>query len=214
VSNNIETLSDKGEFLFVFSDKHNIILFFKEETTGDLYKLKCDKFREIEEAFLIEVPNELSNAKIVRFFKPYSSINDYSYGGLLKTDQGDYHKFIIDNETMFIDYNFKYSPCHPESLPAITDITISNYISKKTKMHVLGVDRHDNGNEPIYGVIDVEKNQFDKIYYIYSDKGEVILNSLNTDVQGKNVYICGCILTPSGEKLPYFETFVLPPIKE
>jgi len=211
-NNNIETLKDKGEFLFVFSDKFNILLFFKTEN-NQLFKITCDKYREIEVADEIDVPEDFEQFTNLKFFKPYSVNDSYTFGGILSVEDKHY-KFVIEDYKLELLEEIEYHNNFPfEEMEALEDLEVVSYISKKNKVHIVGKDAFKENYDSFYGVLDVDQKEFDKIYYIYSDKGQVDITSVNTDIQNKNVYICGSIQSKEG-KHPFFETFVLPPCKE
>ena len=97
--------------------------------------------------------------------------------------------------------------------PSPYSLKIYKYIQKKNKLFIVGHDVSDDGYEPVYGVVDIENNRFESIYYIYSDKGEINLTSLSIDTDLCKVYVVGSLAVEANNNqtttYPFVESFLL-----
>lgn len=205
----IQKLEDSGKYLFVYSDKRNVFFLFQAEDTK-LYIVTTDKMLNIENVDEINTPENFPTYKNIKFYKPLSSNDDHIFVGIIMFEDKSY-KFRIDRYRMVYTEQVDYVDNRQFNiLSSLTNIRITSYIQKKTKLYIVGVDTEVN--DTIYGVVDMEKDKFEQVYHLYSDCGDIVAHSINTDTEDERVYICGWVdvLNDQGEKLtqkPYFEMF-------
>lgn len=208
----IDRLDDSGKLLFVYSDKYNIYFIFHDRNEK-LYLITTDKYLDIESADQIDVPENFFKYNFVKFFKPYSNTSDHTFIGIVKID-GKSFKFSISNLALTLTEEVDYvDNCQFNILTCLKDLTVTAYIQKKNKVFLVGYYEYDKVNEYIYGVVNIETDTFEQIYYIYSDKGDLILSSVNIDIDGLKVYVVGHIDHIVNDQIvdskPFVEEFLL-----
>lgn len=209
--------SDSGEFLFVYSDRYNVFVFFRHIQDNKLYKITTDKLLNIEHIDEISVPDGFFNYKTIKFFKPLSNGSDHDFIGIVVFDDISYKFNIAENNndtlkyTEEVDYknNNKFN-----MLSCIKDIDIVSYIQKGNKVYLVGTENKHIAGDPIFGVLNIEKDCLDNVYYLYSDNGEIELKAINIDTDDHKVYVVGSTVDIDKEgiiidKKPYFESFIL-----
>lgn len=206
----IQKLEDSGKYLFVYSDKRNVFFIFQSEGENKLYLITTDKMLNIEHIDEIDTPANFATYTNIKFYKPLSNNDDHVFVGIIMFADSSY-KFKIDRYKLVLSEQVEYVDNRQFNiLSCLTNIRIASYIQKKHKLYVVGVDTEVN--DTIYGVVDMEKDKFDNVYHLYSDCGDIVAHSINTDVEDERVYICGWVdvLNDKGEKQqqkPYFEMF-------
>lgn len=205
----IQKLEDNGKYLFVYSDKRNVFFLFQAEDTK-LYLVTTDKLLNIDHIDEITTPENFASYTNIKFYKPLNGNDDHVFVGIIMFE-GSSHKFKIDRYRLQLTEQVEYVDNRQFNiLSCLNNIQITSYIQKKTKLYIVGVD--NDVRDTIYGVVDMEKDKFEQVYHLYSDCGEIVAHSINTDMEDERVYICGWvdILDEKGEKTnqkPYFEMF-------
>lgn len=206
----IQKLEDSGKYLFVYSDKRNVFFIFQAQDENKLYLITTDKSLNIEHVDEVAVPDNFASYTNIKFYKPLSNNDEHTFVGIIMFE-GSSHKFKIDRYKLILTEQVEYVDNRQFNLlSCIASTRISSYIQKKHKLYVVGVDTEHN--DTIYGVVDMEKDKFDNVYHLYSDLGDIVAHSINTDVDDERVYVCGWIdvLNAEGAKAsqkPYFEMF-------
>lgn len=206
----IQKFDYSGKHLFVYSDKRNVFIIFLSDEDNKLYKITTDKQLNIEYIDEIDVPEGFIYFKNIKFYKPVLVSDEHVFLGIIIFDDVSYkfningYKLIYTEKVDFVD-NRQFN-----ILSCLDDISITSYIQKKNKLYIVGIDV--GFNDPIYGIVDLEKNQFDVVYHLYSDEGEIQLHSINTDTDSDLIYVCGWIdrLDYKGKLVrqkPYLEVF-------
>lgn len=207
----IDKLEDSGRYLFIYSDKHNVYFFFQTKAKK-LYKITTDKYLDIEYVDEIETPGDFFDYSDIKFFKPYTLNNgSYDYIGVV-TINDRFLKFNIENEHLTYGEELEFSAIRQfNTLDCLRDIEIKSHIQKKNKLFLVGVDHNiDDSSNSIYGVVDLESDKFEQIYYLYSDKKEIVLETINIDTDDLKVYVGGYLKSFSDEEeVPFMETFLL-----
>lgn len=214
----IQKLEDSGKYLFVFSDKYNLYFIFQTSDDGRIYKIITDKLLNIESIDEIEVPDNFTGYKNIKFYKPFGDGDTLEFIGIAIFDTESY-KFKIEREKLVYTETIKFTDNKQFNLlSSMKDIELNSYIQKRNKLYFVGnhIDREaDTGHndDAVYGVINIEKDSFEQIYYLYSDSGDIVLHSINTDTVDEKVYIAGWvnIRDERGDVVdvkPYFEMFV------
>lgn len=208
----LNKFEDKGTYLFVYSDKFNIFFIFHSHEDNKMYMITTDKFLNIDNLDEIETPEGFFEYSDILFHKPNNDNGMYSYTGIARYSDKicrfkiDRNKLAYLNELTHINTNqFNLLTC-------LKDIEITSYIQKKNTLYAIG--KNTKQNDSVYLVVDIEKDLMDRIYYLYSDLGDINLHSINTDVDDDRVYVVGCKKI-YGDKdfymysVPYFEQFLL-----
>lgn len=211
----LSDLEFNGEHLFVYSDKFNIFFFFFDHGECKLYKITTDKFFIVEQIDEVLTPKEFKDFKQIKFFKPFcANNNEYTFIGIIQFDNKSY-KFKIDNKyTVTFTEEIVYN--QPDgiinSLKSLKTIDISSYIQKKNRIYLVGYD--ERFSDYIFAIVNIEDDKLEKVYSLYSDYGDIVPFSVNTDVDEGKVYVVGRIeYRDTNDKIekvkPFFETFLL-----
>lgn len=210
----LSNVTSLGKYLYCYSDKFNIYLFFSDFTDHVIYKVTCDKYFCVTEVDEITLPFEYNKNLDIRFFKPIESTDGvYKYVGIVDINNTT-SKFEIDNSN-----NLKLSTTTVKNnrklftiISCLDDIEVDTYIQSKNKIYIIGFDTINKVNA--YGVVDIESNKFLVYYLLYSDLGDVEPISINLDSSEEKVYIVGSINKYDDkdnliETIPYLEAFML-----
>lgn len=180
-----------GEFLFVYSDKFNITFFFRDNVEKELYKITTDKYLMIDSIEEVKVPKDFFDAKKVKFFRPALNNNSTVYKGIAVFDNiskkfsiNDYGDLSYFETTEYID-----NSSLKNMVSCLEKIDVEFYIQKKDRIYLVGYD--EEYQNYIYGVVDVVNDRFERIYSLFSDKGDIIPLALNTDVIQRKIYVVG-----------------------
>lgn len=188
-------IEEDGQFLFVYSDKHDIYTLYQPLNENVLYMVTTDKEFVISRAEEVEVPVEFYRRSDLRFFRPDQK-NDgiVEFKGLITID-GDTRGFVLSNlskltigeVTALKEKNLNIVSC-------LDNVDLVHCIIKGKELYVIGYEVHeDNTEEPFYGVVDLITNSFKKIYYLHSDKGSIYPTAINIDRHSGCVYVVGKI---------------------
>lgn len=213
----IEKLKDSGRFIFAYSDKRNVFFFF-ETSERKLYLVTTDKYLNIEYADEVDIPAIYKDYESIKFFKPYFNIsvldgNNHVFVGVITIYNKSY-KFSVDGNKFSLGKEIDYV-CNKQFnlLSCLKEIEIVSYIQKKNRLYLVGKDKSNDSTDPIYGVVDIEQDKFEHIYYMYTDFGSIELLTINTDVDDSKVYVAGYSEVYEDNVLvdtkPYVETFIL-----
>lgn len=192
----ITKLEDEGIFLYVYSDKQSIFFLFQHLVDKKLYKITTNK------DFVIESIDEISTDKcvfnegnVIRFFKPLTpTINEYVFTGIITLGVSGTFRFFIQNDKFTFGERIDAMDLKINLMKCTKGIQVISYIQKRGKIYLIGnADEGDNKNHPIFAIADIESDQFEQVYYIYSDKGPITLNSIGIDVSDMRVYVVGGI---------------------
>lgn len=204
-----------GEHLFVYSDKFNIFFFFFDHEEHKLYKITTDKFYIIEHIDEITVPANFKDFKHIKFFKPFCvNNNEYSFIGIIQFETTSF-KFKVDDKNSVI-YTEEIVYNQPDgiinNLKSLKQIEISSYIQKKNRIYLVGYD--DQYGDYIYAIVNIEDDKLERVYSLFTDYGDIVPFSVNTDVDEGKVYIVGKVeYRNAADKLekvkPFFEAFLL-----
>ena len=209
---NIEKLRDSGRFIFTYSDKRNVFFFF-ETSERKLYLVTADKYLNIEYVDEVEIPAIYKDYETIKFFKPYFNGNNHVFVGVITIYNKSY-KFSVDDYKFTLGGGIDYI-CNKQFnlLSCLKEIEIVSYIQKKNRLYLVGKDKANDSTDPIYGVVDIEQDKFEHIYYMYTDFGNIELLTINTDVDGSKVYVAGYCEVYEDDVLvdtnPYVEMFIL-----
>lgn len=211
----LSDLEFNGEHLFVYSDRFNIFFFFFDHEEHKLYKITTDKFYIVEYIDEITVPVEFKDFVSIKFFKPFcANNNEYSFIGIVQYKDKSF-KFKVEDKNKLI-YTEEIVYCQLDgiinSLSCLKTIDISSYIQKKNKIYLVGYDK--KYSDYIFAIVSIEDNKLEKVYSLFSDYGDIIPFSVNTDVDEGKVYVVGKTETVNTNGIvdkvkPFFETFLL-----
>lgn len=206
----IDRLVDEGKILFIYSDKYNFYVIFHKKEDNRLYRIIAHKDYEIDCVEPIDTPEDWCDCKSVKFFKPYvENTGNIIYVGIMTSNDNVSRKFTIENDEFLIKELVEFAPAKQfNMLNCLKHMEIVSHVQKKNRLFFVGKDIEDGGSESVYGVVDLEKDQFDQIYYLYSDKGQIHLNSVNIDTDTLLVSIAGYFEAGNLIK-PYLETLLL-----
>lgn len=209
-------LESSGEYLFVYSDRFNIFLFFFDREENKFYKITTDKFFTIENIDEIEFPEDFENFTSIKFFKPFcKNGNEYTFIGIVQFDDNRSYKFKIENRNEVIyteEIDHYQSNGIINNLKCLKSIDIFNYIQKKNRIFFVGYD--DKYKDYFFAIANIEDDKLERIYPFYSDYGDIIPFAINIDVNEGRIYIVGKIEYLDDDNnvtmiKPFFEFFSL-----
>lgn len=218
----INELTDSGKFLYVYSDKYNIYVFFLAKKDNALYRVILNKFFYILSIEPVTIKTPGVSFENIRFFKPTRKNDEIVYTGLVtnKTSEGttQTYKFKIERDTFVCEdptdkVQDIYADTQFRMLTCVDGIFIESYIQKANKLYFVGKARvAEVYCDPVYGEVDISTDSIDKLYYLYSDKGNIELSSVNLDPDDFKAYVVGRIdiLNKDEEvvdSIPYLESF-------
>lgn len=211
----LSLLKESGELLFVYCDRHNFYSVYKPYGEKVLYLATCDKSLYLSGVDRIEMPDEFFDYRSIRFFKPVSNSGVLQFPGLVTTDNGSY-RFSFDetNNVQFerFDKDLKdTNACN--LLPELKNTEVTHGVQRGEKFYFTGIDLEaENGEHPIYGVVDLTSGKLETVYCLYSDLGEIETAAVTIDPYEHTVYVVGKILTVNEtgkvvDHIPYLEKF-------
>lgn len=211
----LSLLKESGEILFVYCDKHNFYMAYKPYGEKILYLVTCDKSLYVNGVDKIVLPDEFFTYRSIRFFKPVIVTGKPLFSGLVITPTGSY-RFTFDESGKQSLESFNKELKESNScnlLPIMKNIEVTHSIQRGEKFYFTGIeDVPENGEHPVYGVVDLTSGKFEKIYCLYSDMGETETSALTIDHYEHTVYVVGKILKVDEngkviDHLPYLEQF-------
>lgn len=221
----INKLTDSGKFVFVYSDKFNVFVFFVDKKDNNLYRVVLDKFFNILNIYPVTVRKDLKlNFDKIKFFKPIRKSGEIVYIGTIQAEGEDEflgtYKFQIEFDKLelgqFVDQEVNADKQF-RLLSCVEGLLIENYIQKANKLYFVGKARvAESYCDPVYGVVDISTDSIDNIYYLYSDKGNIELSSLNLDPDDFKTYVVGRVDILNKDEqvvdfVPYLESFTFFP---
>lgn len=210
----LSSVTSLGKYIYCYSDKFNIYLFFSDFTDQVKYKVTCDKYFCVTEVDNITLPFDYTEDLDIKFFKPVEGGDGiYKYTGTVNLE-GETSKFEIDssNNLILTKPTVKNTKKLFTIISCLDNVEVESYIQSKNKIYLTGFDTINKAN--IYGVVDIESNKFLVYYLLFSDLGDVVPTSINIDTSEEKVYIAGSIQKYDKndiliETIPYIETFML-----
>lgn len=208
----IDKLDEEGKYLFVYSDKYYVHFVFYSNARKKLFNIKTDKYLTILSIDEVATPDgcDFSDYTDIKFFKPYTRDDEHFYIGIV-TFKDESFKFTIKYNNLQYEEKALYQPSTTfNAVECLQDSEVTSYIQKRNRLYVIGRESGDLENNPMYGIVDLEKGKFESIYYLFSDEGEISLNALNIDTDDLKVYVVGSLTNrETGSEVPYLETFLL-----
>ncbi len=211
----INTIKD-GKLLFVYSDKFNIFFFIlaKENEEDILYKITTDKYYTVLNFDEIEHDVVFDDAEDIIFHKPLNNNNgDYKFIGRIDYGEGVIHKFTIDTDLVLVEEKDTASTSintEVELLKCLDNIKVKRFIQKGSKIYLIGYEGEKK--IPLYAIADIERDELDKVYFLYTDTGDVVVNTISIDYSDLRVYVGGYIqedeTEEEGNPAMFFESFL------
>ncbi len=210
---------ETGKFHFVYSDNYSV--YYVMEQNRKLYLVTTDKLNNVKEANEIllevdktqleEVGNDFFAYSSLKFFKPYSSYNKHVFFGIAVYEQNclrfkiEVQDLVLNSSGILSCNEFKETSF--TMLSCLDDFEVISHIQKKSIIHLVARDKVKS-NDYIYGVIDTEKDVFKRLYYLYDDTGDIVLNSINVDVEEGRTRVAGYVKVDQ-TVFPFHEEFIL-----
>lgn len=204
-------LTKKGQYLFCYTDVNQIYLVFKPKDQQELSIIATDKKFNIAWTSSIVGSSAFYLAgSEIQWFKPKVVVGNIYFPGLL-TVGGEIKHFSLNpqngtaNITTYNAVKADLLSDPTEKVECMKHVKITHGLQKHSVYYYVGLHVDELGDEhPVYGELSLESNQHTRLYYLYSDLGEIVPNSLSLDLEGGLVYVVGSV----GDK-PYIETLVL-----
>lgn len=206
----LERFTDKGKYVSISSDKHNIYVFFLAEQDKKLYRIICDKYLEVQSAEIVFTPNEFEFEEDMHFFRPVVNYSgDTVYSGVTIVE-GETRKFEILHDVLTIHEPIVKYDKDISRFKAGKDFCVTSSLTKKQSIFFVGYDRNNGKNDPVFGELDSRNDVISKLYYMYSDSCDVHLLGLDLDVYEKRIHCVGYLIGLDGKTVyPYIESFFL-----
>lgn len=212
----LSVLNESGEFIFAYCDKHHFYSIYRPYGEEKLYLATCDKSLHLSVVDSIEAPAKFFEHKGIRFFKPVDEQGVITFSGLLTRPEANYN--FTFNETgkfEFKETTKGYNPPHSDLglIPGLEDIKVIHGIQRREKFYFTGIEAEpETGEHPVYGVVDLTTGKLEVIYYLYSDRGEVVPVAIAIDPHEHTVYVVGKTLAVNDNNQvidcrPYIEKF-------
>jgi len=212
-SNNIINDNNNVEYLYVYAGSYEILFLLYDRKDGTLYKVITDKGLNINYYTVIGTPEIFKNKGSIVFFKYKKkksdgsiahNVYDYILNGLVIID-GINYRFAIEDEILTLEEGGTYIPLSNNLLTCTNNTEVKIYNQRGNNIFVIGYSEDDC---IFYGVIDIEKDIFTKLYYLTSDIGDIYINSLSADLEDEKVYLAGYIKHFDSNTIePYLELF-------
>ena len=208
---NLFDLTNKGQYLFCYTDTHQVYLVFKPEDEEELVITATDKkFNITWTSPIVGSAAFYLPGNAVQWFKPKTVGESIYFPGLL-TVGGEIKHFSLNpqnsttNLTTFNTVKVDLLSDPTEKVECMKGVKITHGLQKHSVYYYVGIHVDELGDEhPVYGELSLESGQHTRLYYLYSDLGEIVPNSLSLDLEGGLVYLVGTV----GDK-PYIETMLL-----
>lgn len=204
-------LAKKGQYLFCYADADQLYLVYKPVDEQELAIIGTDRkfnvtwYKTITGSEVFYAPSSE-----IQWFKPKTLVNSIYFPGLI-TVGGEIKHFSLNpqnstaNVTTFNTVKVDLLSDPTEKVDSMKDVKIIHGLQKHSVYYYVGIRVDEYGDEhPVYGELSLESNLHTRLYYLYSDLGEIVPSSLSLDTEGGVVYIVGTV----GDK-PYIETLVL-----
>ena len=206
----LERFTDRGKFVSVSSDKHNIYVFFLAEDDEKLYRIICDKYMTITSAEIVITPKEFNYDTEISFFRPaVNNQGDTIYSGIAKL-KGEDSKFEIVNDVLTFHGPITRHNKDISKFKAGDDFFVTSAMTKKQSIFFVGYDRNNGKNDPVFCELDTQNDIVTKVYYLYSDSCDIHLTGVDVDVYENRVYVVGYAVGLDGYTVyPYVESFFL-----
>lgn len=207
-----DLLPEGGEVLYLYCGDEYIYFVIKVVDTIKL--LKIDKVTKELVENVIEAPREFLEANSLVFFRPKENKTYAQFGGFaLSETEEDMYFFFTDtsrsikvtprlnekNDGQKINISYKLSE-------ALNGIKITQQIQKSTEMYFVGEYEENGEMSPCFGELSVLGDKLKRLYFVYSDLGDIKLNSIGIDPDNNQILVAGCV-GESNNPSPFIETF-------
>ena len=208
----IDKLDEEGKHLFVYTDRYYVYFVFYSLVRKKLFNIRTDKYLTILLIDEVNTPEgrDFSEFTDIKFFKPYTRDGEHFYIGIVSF-KDETLKFTIKYNDLQYEEKAQYQPSSTfNAVECLKDSHITSYIQKRNRLYVVGCENGEIETNSMFGVVDLENDKFESIYYLFSDNGEIQLTAINIDTDDLKVYVVGSLKShEAGSEVPYLETFLL-----
>ena len=197
---------EEGKIIHIFpSHELHVLLLVDQGEDAGLYHIRADKTAVIKTVEKVVVKDNLSteDLRYVRIFKTREDGDYIKFLGSIELNHGTFKCHIEDGELNVEDEEY-VSTSKPVDPARIENVDVIKII-KKNNYYVLGYETFDDAL--VFGVF-VPNRGFKKIYYLFSDLGELEVASLAVDFTEGIVYLGGRVKTDT-EAFPYLEMMLV-----
>lgn len=212
----LSLLKESGEILFAYCDRYNFYMVYKPYGEKVLYLVTCDKGLYISGVDRVDMPDGFFAYRNIRWFKPtVNQTGKVQFSGLVINSEGSYRfSFDESGEQGFDRFNKDLKENNFFNLlDALKNVEVVHGIQRGEKFYFTGIDcEPDNGEHPVYGIVDLTSGKLERVYYLYSDDGEIETSAVAIDPFEHTVYVVGKTLKVDDQgkvidQLPYLEKF-------
>lgn len=213
---NVKELTNgfNGEFLFVYSTPTNSFFVYKDDDTDKIFLVTVDTYFEVKAMVEIEDADILFDNERIFWFRPKREKSTLNFTGKV-TKGGKIHHFKFNEtgesvEVQEYSSDSKEIPSNYGLLSCMDGIEVIYAIQLWGVLCFTGNYIDSEGySTPVYGEVDLEKDQLYKVYHMYSDVGEIVPRAISIDTRDNKVYLVGK-LTSEDEKesTPFMDTLL------
>lgn len=203
----------RGEIIFVYSDRHNIYVIYHSKEDNQIYLVLSNKHYEIERTVSIVHGLILFKGDNIKWFKPLHDGGNITFLGHVVDEGKTYHFSFSD-----IKPTLKISEHHQgtqqltqlsyDILSCMENIEVTHGIQRWGVFYFTGHLTDEGGDiHPVYGEVDLSLDKLSRVYFLYSDLGEIQPSCISIDTDDNRVYVVGKLTKEDGDIVPYIETF-------
>jgi hypothetical protein len=208
----IQQTIKSGKVLYTFADKFNIYYFLlaKENNEDVMYEIITDKYFNITDYNIINMDIDFNEVDDIVFHKPIrDNAGGYKFIGRIAYLNDDVDSFSIDInlEVTIKEEEQSINKSGFEMLECLERIEVKRHIQRDSLLYLIGYE--GDRSIPFYGIVDIENDLILKIYYLYSDIGDIEPLTICMDLEESRVHVCGGIYDEvKGGYIPFFESFL------
>lgn len=204
---NFFDLDNEGLIHHVHSDGYHIHLIYEDTEDDKLYRLMLDKSFIILAAAEVTLPFPITELVFNKWTRPgLDNYNEVVFKGSL-THLDNSYRFSLANDVLNFEGitstmdNFGFG-----SLPCLKGIIVDSHVQKGNLLYVIGWN--ESTKEQVFIESHMGEDTARRRYVLASEKGNLILHSINLDPWCNRIYVAGQLELKDTEKcVPYLETF-------
>lgn len=200
-----------GEIVYSYSLREHDFIYFVTLERGKVVLMTMDKNLNAISQDLVLNSSKLISADELNFFKPVKSEEGLTFKGTA-VNGDELVCFNFNNQDFTVNYSTSDISRKVELsyslFEAMTDIEVKQGIQNLSSFYFVGYCVEGGYSSPCVGILDIETQKLDKLYFLYSDKGIIDLNTLSLDFENKRILVGGRLSTDEGETFKYVESFL------
>jgi hypothetical protein len=206
---NFFELDNQGVVHHLHSDSYNLFMVYEDTEDNRLYVLTLDKDFTIASANEIKTTHPVNTVSFKRWYRPgINALNEVVFRGVLKDNLGE-HKFSIIEDTLVLENGSNITETLGfATLQCLKDIEVDCHVQKGNLLYIIGWD--SVRSEQVFIETHIAEDKATRRYTLASEKGNLILNTINLDPWSNRIYVGGELVVVNAKTTvskPYLETF-------